>query len=181
MGRVRGGGPGVKRVEDKRGVERAFAGSRVQVVGRGVVEAQHVEARAMTGLRSNRFAEELPAVGDGRGEAKPGFVAVKHVQMAVFFQFPHPAQLLGFGGVRFWVLGLFQGVAKAPPPGATLFKKRRKVRGENSLASSWRSVAVTSLSCCRLVRTAWTTRGSSAASRMGRRPCPAAVSGPAMC
>ena len=84
----------------------------------------------MTRLRGNLFAGELPAVRDSRGQAKPGFVAVIYVHVAFFSQFLHPAQAFGFVGVVLRVLGLFQGVAEAPPAPATFFKKRRKVRAE---------------------------------------------------
>ena len=176
-----GGGPGVERVDNKSGVERTLTGGRVQVVGRGVVEAQPIDSLAVPGPDGDVFARKLPAVRNGRGEAKPGFIAVKHVHMAFFFQLPHPAQAFGFVGVVLWVLRLFQGVAKTPPATATatLFKKRHKVLGEKFLANPWRNVAVISLICCRLVRTTSNTGTSSAAVRMDRRPYPAALASPA--
>ena len=133
----------------------------------------------MTGPGGSLFTGKLPAVGDSRGEAKSGFAAVKHVHVVLFFQFPHPNRAFSFVGVVVRVLGLFQGVAEAPPRPPTLFKKWRKVRGEKFLVSCWRCVAVTCRSCWRLTRTAWATGASSVALRMGRRPCPAALARPA--
>ena len=75
-------------------------------------------------------------MGDSRGQAKPGFVAVKYVHVAGSFQFLHPGQAVGFVGVVVRVLGLFQGVAEAPPSSTALFKKRRNVRAEKFLANS---------------------------------------------
>ena len=140
-----GGGPGIDGLDDESRVHRSFAGVGTQVVGKqvvggGVVEAQHVEARAVAGPGGDVFAGKLPAVGDGRGEAKARFVAGVHVQVPLFLQrvqFGEFGGLFGglFGGC-FRVLGPFQAVAEAPPFGPMLFKKRFSVRGEKSLASS---------------------------------------------
>ena len=174
-----GGGPRIQRVDDEGRVQAAPAGGGVQLVGGRVVEAQHVAARAVPWLRGHLFAGKLPAAGDGRGQAKAGFAAVIYVHVTFFFQFLHPAQAFGFVGVVLRVLRLFQGVAEAPPSPATLFKKCRKVQAEKSLANSWRNVVATSLSCCRLAHTAAATGAASAAPRMSRRPCPAALARPA--
>ena len=72
-----GGDPGVERVDDKGGIHASLTGSGVQLVGGGVEQAQHVEALAMAGLGGDVFAGELPAVRDGRGQAKAGFIAVE--------------------------------------------------------------------------------------------------------
>ena len=133
----------------------------------------------MAGRGSDLFAGKLPAVGDGRGQAKAGSVAVKHIYVAFFFQFLHPGQALRFVGVVVRILRRFQGMAEAAPGPPTLFKNRRNMQAEKSLVKSWRNVAATSLSCCRLARTAWATKASSAVSRRGRRPCPAALAEPA--
>ena len=103
----------------------------------------------MTRLRGDVFAGKLPAIGDSRGQAKPRFVAVKHVHVAFFFQFLHPGQAFGFVGVIVRVLRLFQGVAEAPPGSTALVKKRRNVLANRYFANSWRNVAATSLSCGR--------------------------------
>ena len=91
---------------------------------------------------------------------------------------PAPGRAFGLVGIVRWVLGLFQGVARALLLPATLVKKRRKVRARKSLVSSWRNVAVTFLSCCRLARAAASTCAAAAA-KMDRRPCPAALASPA--
>ena len=142
-----GGRPGIERLDDKDRVHGCLAGGGVQLVRGRVVEAQHVESLAVTRPGGHLLARQLPTIGDGRGQAKPGFVAVKHVHMPGLFQFLHPGQAFGFVGVVLRVLGFFQRMPKAPPLPATLFKKRRKVLGEKSLANCSRSVTVTSLSC----------------------------------
>ena len=131
-----GGDPGVERVDDKGRVHGCLAGRGVQLVGGGVEQAQHVEPLAVAGLGGDLFARELPAVRDGRGQAKAGFIAVKQLNRAFFFQFLHLAQLVRFAGVLVRVLGRFQAVAEAPPFAPTLFKKRFSVRSEKSLRSS---------------------------------------------
>jgi hypothetical protein len=69
------------------------------------------------------FARELPAVGDGRGQAKAVFIAVKQISRTFFFQFLHLTQLVRFEGVLVRVLSRFQAVAEATPVAPTLFKK----------------------------------------------------------
>ena len=61
-----GGDPGVKRVDEKGGIQGPLAGSGVQLLGGGVEQAQYVEARAVTRLGGDVFAGKLPAVRDGR-------------------------------------------------------------------------------------------------------------------
>ena len=129
-------GPGIDGLDDGGRVHRPFAGVGAQLVGRSVVEAQHVEARAAPGPGGDVCAGKLPAVGNGRNKAKARFVAVEDVQVAVLFQRVQFGQFGGLVGVVFRVLGFFQGTAKAPPFAPTLFKKRLRVRGEKSLASS---------------------------------------------
>ena len=90
----------------------------------------------MAGPGGDVFAGKLPAVRDGRGEAKARFVAVVHVQVPLLFQRVQFVQLGGLLGVNLRVLGRFQAVAEAPPFGPMLFKKRFSVRGEKSLFSS---------------------------------------------
>ena len=104
-----GGGPDIERLDDKSRIHGGLAGGGVQLVSGGVVEAQHVEPLAVTGPGGDVLARKLPAVGDGLGQAKARFVAVKHVHMAFFFQFPDPAQAFDFVGVGLRVLGFFQG------------------------------------------------------------------------
>ena len=99
--------------------------------------------------------------------------------MARFFCLLPPGQAFGLIGVVVRILRRFQGMAGATLGPPTLFKNRRNVRTEKSLANSWRNVAATSLSYCRLARTAWATKASSAVSRRGRRLCPAALAKPA--
>ena len=70
------GGLGIGRIGDKGRVERAFAGGGVQVVGGGVVAAQHVETLTMARQGGDLFAGKLPGVGQGRGQAKARFAAV---------------------------------------------------------------------------------------------------------
>ena len=90
----------------------------------------------MTRLGGDVFAGKLPAVRDGRSQAKAGLIAVEQVNRAFFFQLLYLAQLIRFEGVPVRVLGRFQAVAEAPPFAPTLFKKRFSVRGEKSLRSS---------------------------------------------
>ena len=173
------GHPGLERVEHKGPVQGAFAGGRVQLVGGRVIETQHVKPLRMTGLRGDLFARELPAVGQGRGQAETRLVAVVQVDMALLFQGLQLGQALGFVAVVGRVLGRFQAVAEAAEAPTKLFKKRRSVVGENDLSNSWRNVAVTSLSCWRLASTAARTGASSASVSVGLRPCPAALASPA--
>ena len=63
-----------------------LAGGGVQLLGSGVEQAQYVEARAVTRLDGDVFAAKLPAVRDGRDQAKTGFIAVEQLNRAFFFQ-----------------------------------------------------------------------------------------------
>ena len=125
-----GDGSGIHRINDESCIQGSFTGSVVQLVGRRIIETQHVQALAMAGPSGHMFARKLPAVGDSQGQAKPGFVAVKHVHVARFFCLLPPGQAFGLVGVVVRIMGLFQRMAEPSPRPTTLFKKRRNMRTE---------------------------------------------------